>query len=139
MLRPRATRPSRTIALHTSRGVCGAFAVQLSTGRPPQDALTGVVCVDGCRYMKQKKAKVDTEEAQRIAGTTDADTELGNASELESALDADEEPQPSPRASSPGSPPPSPHAHDMHAASPRPGVRLAPLASPRLAPLPQGT
>ena len=83
--------------------------------------------------------QVDAEEAARRAGTADADTELGNASELESALDADEEVPPSPRASSPGlpSPPSSPRLLDLHASS-RLGVRLAPLATPRLAPLPQG-
>ena len=93
------------------------------------------------RHMRQKKARVEAEELQRMAtGTTDFDpSELGNASELDSALDGDEEP-PSPGAfgSVPPSPPSSPRLHDLLAASARPGVRGAPVAAPQLAPLPKG-
>ena len=82
--------------------------------------------------MRQKKAQVAAEEAQR--GATDFDaSDLGNASELDSTLDADEEVPMSPGGhASPPSPPASPRLQDI-----RPGVRLLPLAAPKLAPLPQ--
>ena len=75
------------------------------------------------------------EETQR-AGATDAEaSDLGNVSELDSTLDAEEEVPPSPGGNaSPPSPPASPRLPDI-----RPGVRLLPLAAPKLAPLPQGT
>jgi hypothetical protein len=83
---------------------------------------------------------VDAEEARRSMSAGDADTELGNASELESTLDENEEVPASPRAGSPSlpSPPSSPRLHELLAGSPRPGVRFAPATPPRLAPLPQG-
>ena len=85
-------------------------------------------------YMRQKRAKVEAEEAQR-AGATDAEfSDLGNVSELDSTLDAEEDIPPSPGGNaSPPSPPGSPRLQDI-----RPGVRLLPLAAPKLAPLPQG-
>jgi len=82
-------------------------------------------------HMRQKRAKVAAEEAMR-SGVTDVEpSDLGNVSELDSALDAEEESPLSPGASPP-SPPASPRLQEI-----RPGVRLSPLASPKLAPLPQ--
>ena len=85
--------------------------------------------------MRHKKAKVAAEEALRASGATDVEaSDLGNASELDSTLDAEEEVPSSPGGNaSPPSPPASPRLPDI-----RPGVRLQPLAAPKLAPLPQG-
>ena len=86
--------------------------------------------------MRHKKAKVAAEEAR--AGATDVEvSDLGNVSELDSTLDTEEEVPASPGGAgnaSPPSPPASPRLQDI-----RPGVRLMPLAAPKLAPLPQGT
>ena len=83
--------------------------------------------------MRHKKAQVAAEEAQRAAATDFDASDLGNVSELDSTLDAEEEVPPSPGGNvSPPSPPASPRLQDI-----RPGVRLLPLAAPKLAPLPQ--